>query len=186
LAAEEVVMAKTDGVRRATGRDRAEWFALLDGWGAAGRPYREIAGWLTGEHALSRWWAQKLVVEYEQARGVRAPGVRRDGTFEVSASKTVAAPAERALDAFVDARLRRKWLPDAKLRLVRREAGKSARFDWDGGGTRVSVTVAAKGPSKATVTVAHDRIPAAREAETRKKMWRERLGELKSLLEARA
>ena len=61
---------------------------MLDAWGAAGRPYREIADWLTGQHDLSNWWAQKLIVEYEQARGLRPPGVRPDGTFEVSASKT--------------------------------------------------------------------------------------------------
>jgi hypothetical protein len=53
---------------------REEWFAVLDQWGAAGRPYREIASWLTGEHGLSAWWAQKLIVEYEQARGIRGQG----------------------------------------------------------------------------------------------------------------
>ena len=101
-------MGKIDGVRRATGRDRDEWFALLDAWGAAGRPYREIAGWLTGEHGISDWWAQKLIVEYEQARGLRPPGVRPDGTFEVSASKTMAVPVERLFDAFINSRQRKK------------------------------------------------------------------------------
>lgn len=45
--------AAGDGVRRGTGRDRDEWFALLDAWGAASRQYREIVAWLTGEHDLS-------------------------------------------------------------------------------------------------------------------------------------
>ena len=91
--------ASVDGVRKATGRTRAEWFAELDGWGAAGRPYREIAAWLSGAHGLSRWWAQKLIVEYEQERGVRPPNVRRDGSFEIGASKTVAVPVDRVLQA---------------------------------------------------------------------------------------
>lgn len=30
-------MERIAAVRRATGRDRDEWFALLDAWGAAGR-----------------------------------------------------------------------------------------------------------------------------------------------------
>src|SRR5918996_3431446 len=98
------------GVRRATGRDRDEWFALLDAWGAAGRPFREIADWLTGEHDLSGWWAQKLIVEYEQARGLRPAGLRPGGTFSVTASKTVGVPVERLFEAFADARLRRSWL----------------------------------------------------------------------------
>lgn len=46
-------MAKVTGVRRATGRGRDEWFALLDRWGAVGRPYREIADWLTAKHGIS-------------------------------------------------------------------------------------------------------------------------------------
>ena|SRR6266508_6912405 len=92
------------GVRRVTGRDRAEWFELLDAWGAAGRPFREIADWLTGEHALSRWWAQKLIVEYEQARGLRPAGVRPSGTFAVTASKTVGVLVDR--DGFL---IERRW-----------------------------------------------------------------------------
>ncbi|HEX2027200.1 MAG TPA: hypothetical protein VHF25_04295 [Nitriliruptorales bacterium] len=41
------------GVRAGTGRDREQWFALLDAWGAPRRAYREISDWLTGEHGLS-------------------------------------------------------------------------------------------------------------------------------------
>ncbi|HTE65790.1 MAG TPA: hypothetical protein VK736_05985, partial [Candidatus Binatia bacterium] len=98
-------------LRRSTGRDRGEWFALLDDWGAAGHAYREIADWLRGEQGVSSWWAQKLIVEYEQARGLRDAGVRHDGTFTIGASKTVAAPVERVFQAFADADLRERWLP---------------------------------------------------------------------------
>src|SRR5919198_4032697 len=87
--------ARPGALERTTGRDRQGWFAVLDTWGAAGRPYREIADWLTSEHGLTDWWAQKLIVEYEEARGIRPAGVRRDGTFEVGASKMVAADIDR-------------------------------------------------------------------------------------------
>jgi uncharacterized protein DUF4287 len=70
-------MSMIDGVQRSTGRGRGEWFALLDAWGASGRRYREIADWLMGEHDLSRWWAQNLIVEYEQARGLRPQACAR-------------------------------------------------------------------------------------------------------------
>lgn len=177
-------MPKVDGVRRATGRDRDEWFALLDEWGAKGRPFREIADWLTGEHDLTKWWAQKLIVEYEQARGLRPPGVRPDGTFEVTASRTVAVPVERLFDAFTDARQRKKWLPDKRMSLRTSRRGHSARFDWDDGSTRVNVDFIDKGPSKSTVAVAHGRLIDAGEVETTKTMWKERLGRLKSFLES--
>jgi hypothetical protein len=171
------------GMRRATGRDRAGWFAVLDAWGAAGRPYREIAAWLTGEHGLSSWWAQKLIVEYEQARGLRAAGVRPDGTFTVGASTTVAVPAERLFAAFVDAEVRELWLPGAAMRERTSQPGRSARFDWDDGATRVNVSVAAAGEARSQAAVEHERLPDARAAEETKAYWRERLDVLKTVLE---
>lgn len=172
------------GVRRATGRERDQWFALLDAWGATGRPFREIAGWLMAEHDLSRWWAQKLIVEYEQARGLRPAGVRPGGTFSVTASKTVGAPVERLFEAFVDAKLRKRWLPGVKMRARTRERGRSARFDWKDGGTRVNATFLAKGEAKSQVSVEHTQLPDARSAEKMKEFWRERLPRLKGLLES--
>ena len=177
-------MAKPDGVTRATGRARAQWFALLDAWGAIDRPYREIAAWLTTEHELSRWWAQKLIVEYEQDRGVRSPGVRRDGTFEVGASKTIGVPVERLFDAFVDTRRRKKWLTNGQMKLRSSEPGRSARFDWEDGTTAVRVDFSEKAPSKSSVAVLHQRLTDEAEASSTKAMWRERLTELKSLLES--
>jgi hypothetical protein len=175
-----------EGMRRATGRDRGGWFAVLDAWGAAGRPYQEIAAWLTGEHGLSSWWAQKLIVEYEQARGLRAAGVRPDGTFTVGASKTVAVPAERLYAAFVDAEVRELWLPGAAIRERTSQPGRSARFDWDDGATRVNVSVAAAGEAKSQAAVEHERLPDARAAEEAKAYWRERLDVLKTVLEGGA
>lgn len=170
-------------VRSATGRERDEWFALLDRWGAARRAYREIARWLAAEHGIGRWWAQKLVVEYQQARGVRAPGVRRDGTFEVTASKTVAVPIRRLFDAFVDARRRKKWLTDGRMALEGSRPPRSARFAWEAGPSRVRVELAGRGPSKSTVSVAHGGLPEARAAETMKTRWKARLAKLKTQLE---
>ena len=167
----------------ATGRDRAEWFAVLDEWGAPNRSYRAIAGWLTTEHGVSAWWAQKLIVEYEQARGLRDAGVRPDGTFAGGASKTIAVPVVRLFDAFVDATLRERWLPGVVLHERTAQPGRSARFDWDDGASRVNVTFAPVADEKSQVAVEHDHLPDARAAAERKAFWRERLAELKAMLE---
>lgn len=91
--------AGEDAVRAATGRERSEWFALLDGADAATWPHKDIADWLSGEHGVDGWWAQNLTVAYEQARGIRAPGQRQDGRFEASVSRTVALDTADALQA---------------------------------------------------------------------------------------
>lgn len=177
-------MAKPATVRMATGRDRDEWFALLDKWGAPGRPYREISDWLTGKHAISRWWAQKLIVEYEQERGLRSPGARRNGTFEVSASKTLAVPVGDLFDAFVNPRRRNSWLTDGKMKLQDSTARRSARFAWEDGESRVKVDFERKDSTRSTVVVAHDKLTKAGDAQEMKTRWRERLNELKAYLES--
>jgi hypothetical protein len=177
-------MAKAPAVQRATGRDRDEWFALLDEWGAGGREFRVIADWLTGEHRISKWWAQKLIVEYEQERGLRPPGIRPNGTFEVSATRTVAVPVKRAFDAFVNTRDRKKWLTDGQMTLRTSQPAQSARFDWEDGSTRVNVVFSEKGPSKSSVAVAHQKLADPAEAEKTKAVWKLRLAELKSFLES--
>ena len=172
------------GVERATGRDRQEWFDLLDSWGAAGRPFREIADYLKSEHDLSHWWAQKLIVEYEQARGLRPAGVRPGGTFSVTASKTVGVPVGRLFEAFTDARQRRRWLSGGKMRVRISERGRSARFDWEDGSTRVNATFLSQGRGKSQVAVEHTHLRDSRSAEKMKAHWRERLAALKDLLES--
>jgi len=170
-------------IKRTTGRDREGWFEALDGWGAVGRPYREIFEWLTTEHGLSDWWAQKIIVEYEQARGVRDPGSRGDGTYTVTASKSIAAPAERVFEAVVDPDVRARWLPDLALRERTSRPSRSARFDCGDDGERVNVTIDAAGESRCQIGVEHARLVSNGAADTAKAAWRDRLAALKTLLE---
>ncbi|NEE01484.1 DUF4287 domain-containing protein [Phytoactinopolyspora halotolerans] len=169
--------------RRAAGRTYADWFALLDEWGAAGRPFREIADWLEAEHEISSWWAQKLIVEYEQARGLRQPGVRPGGTFTVGTSKTVRVPVERLYDAVLRPEDRARWLPGVVLHHRTSRPRRSARFDWADDGTRVSFTFEAEGGAKSRLAVEHERLPDPETAERVKAFWRARLTALKTVLE---
>jgi hypothetical protein len=170
-------------VRAATGRGWEDWFATLDGWGAATRTHREIARRLRNEHQVAGWWAQSLTVAYERARGLRAPGQRPNG-WSVTASKTVAVPVERLFEAFAGERVRERWLPGAKMRKRTATAPKSARFDWEDGSTRVVVGFVSKGEAKSQVGLEHERLPDAETAEEMKAWWRERVSALKRLLEA--
>ena len=182
---EQLPLATSDGsIRERTGRGWEEWFDLLDQWGAASRTHREIARWVAEQQGVEplAWNVQAVAGSYELARGVRAVGEKPDG-FAVTASKTMAVPAERLYEAFVDESRRERWLPDGKL--VERTAtkAKSARFDWGDGETRVSVFFEAKGEAKSTVALEHTRLADAQEAERMKAFWRERLTALKSQVE---
>ena len=166
-----------------TGRPWEEWFALLDAWDATARTHTEIARHLRDDLGVPGWWSQTVTVAYEQARGLRKPHERPDG-WSVGASKTIAVPVERLYRAFFDEGERERWLPGARLGLRTTRENRGARFDWADGTTRLVVDFAAKGDAKSTVALAHERIPVADEAVRRKRFWRERLAELKRILEA--
>jgi hypothetical protein len=174
-----------DVVRDRTGKTWSEWFGLLDRWGGADRSHAEIAAWLRAEHGVSGWWAQSVTVAYERARGLRAPGQQRGGLFEVTASKTIAVPVDRLFAAFADEDRRGRWLPGAELRERTSQPGRSARYDWQDGSTRVNVYFAEKGPARSHVAVQHVRLASADAAEEAKAFWRERLAALKQALEDR-
>lgn len=91
-----------DVIERATGFRREHWFDLLDNEGAASWLHPEIAAWLASHEAITSWWAQHVAVAYEQARGIRRPGQRQDGSFEVSVSRTVALDETIALNDLAD------------------------------------------------------------------------------------
>ena len=171
-----------DAIRRRTGHGWEHWFDLLDEWGGTQRSHTDAARWLREEQATGGWNAQAIVVSYERARGLRAVGEHADG-FTVTASKTVAVPVDRLYEAFVDDALRRQWLPDAELSERTATKPKSARFDWDGGDTRVVVGFEAKGDAKSTASLAHEKLPDAGAAERMKAFWRERVAVLKATLE---
>jgi uncharacterized protein YndB with AHSA1/START domain len=182
-ATEGPALSVSDEVIRArTGRGWEAWFDLLDEWGAADRPTKEIRRWIEEEHGIEGWGAAAVSVTYQRARGLRAVGEGPDG-FTVTASKTVAVPVDRLYDAFVDASLRTRWLPDGDLRARTAVQPRSARFDWGDGGSRVNVTFVPKGDARSSVALGHERLPSGEEAERMKAYWRERVSALKAELE---
>jgi uncharacterized protein YndB with AHSA1/START domain len=181
LAQADEILAESR-LREATGKGWDQWFAILDRWGARKRKHPEIARFLMEERGVPGWYAQSITVGYERARGMRLKHQQGTG-FSVSASKTIAVPLEVLYEAIVDDAQRRRWLREATVSLRTSQPRRSARYDWEDGPTRVIFSFEAKGASKSTIHVEHAKLPDADDAETMKATWRERLAELKQLLE---
>jgi len=179
-----VLATSDEAIRGRTGRGWEEWFDLLDDWGAPERSHREIARWVAEQQGVDplAWNAQAVAHSYERARGLRAVGEHPDG-FRITAQKTIAVPVGRLYDAFLDEALRSRWLPEADLRVRTASAPRSARFDWGDGDTRVNVIFVAKGETKSTAALQHERLADAQEAERMKSFWRARVAALKEVLE---
>ncbi|MFH5821293.1 hypothetical protein [Georgenia sp. AZ-5] len=177
--------AGDERLKAATGRSREEWYALLDEAGAQEWDHGHIARWLGGEHDVDAWWAQGVTVGYEQARGLREPGQRRDGTFEAGVTKTVYATPEHVWPHLVDDDLRSDWL-DVDMPVTGVTEPRSVRFQADDG-SRVTITLDALAPgrdgrAKVRVAVAHTRLrDGDRVAET-KRFWKDALAGLAAQL----
>jgi uncharacterized protein YndB with AHSA1/START domain len=172
-----------EAVLEATGRAYEAWFADLDAAGATERTHGQIAALLQDERGVAHWWAQNITVAYEHARGLRPVGGQRDGTFTISASKTVGVPLERLYEIFMDPAQRQGWLPGVTLGERTSQPGRSARFDVGDDGSRIVVGFTAKGDGRSQVALTHERLPSAEVAEAARATWRESLSALKTRLE---
>jgi hypothetical protein len=108
----------------------------------------------------------------------------RPGEFSASASRTLAVPLAKAYAAWMDEKLRQRWLPGAKMEITTATPGKSIRAKWNGG-TRLSVGFYSKGPGRAQVAVDHGKLANSRESAKMKSYWLAALNRLQETLEAR-
>jgi len=169
-------------LKRGSGKALRKWLEILDAWGASERGHTEIARWLVAEHGIGGWWSQSVTVGYEKARGMR-PTKPLPGAIELSVTRTIEADPGRVSDAFTDASLRARWLPDAPISVRTSKRGKSARFDCDDPQSLVAFNMMAKGDGKKQLSLGHVKLPDAASAARLKSMWRERLTALKQMLE---
>src|SRR5438045_2272828 len=161
----------SDAALAKTGKTWPQWFKILDAEGAKKLDHRGIVAVLAERHGVGPWWQQMLAVGYEQARGLRAKHERPDG-FQISASKTIAAPAAELFTAWTDDKRRRRWLPDAKLTIRKATSPKSIRITWKDS-TNFEVMLYPKAGGRTLITVQQSRLPSAAAGERMKKFWRD-------------
>jgi uncharacterized protein YndB with AHSA1/START domain len=169
-------------VRAKTGCDWKQWVGALDYAGAADWSHRAIAEHVAEKYRLSGWWAQTVTVGYERIKGLREVGQRRSGAFEANKSRTFAVPVAELFAAWADGRRRKRWLPEAGLKVRKATPDRSMRITWPDG-TSVELWFVAKGEAKSTVQVQHTKLAGREEAERRKAYWAERLHALAGLLQ---
>ena len=173
-----------EAVSAKTGKTWPQWFAILDQAGAKKWSHKAIVNHLNQEHGVGSWWQQMVTVAYEQARGLRAKHQKPDG-YEISGSKTIAVPMATLFKAWLDEKIRHRWLPDADTGFTIRKAtpNKSIRIIWVDGQTRVDVNFYPKGNDKSQVALNHGKLKNAKEAAAKKAYWAEQLERLKNQLE---
>lgn len=172
-----------EAVKARTGKKWAEWFKILDAAGAKNMEHRAIVALLTERYKLPPWWRQMVTVGYEQARGKREKHQKPEG-YEISSSRTLAAPVSAAFEAWEDQKARKRWLGEADLVVRKATPDKSMRITWPDQRTSVVVNFYPKGAGKSQVTVQHSRLADAKAAERMEAYWGKALDRLKEFVEA--
>jgi uncharacterized protein YndB with AHSA1/START domain len=179
----EHLVPQTDAsLRENTGRGWREWLRILDAWGAKERKHGDVVNHLLDEYGVPGWWAQSITIGYERARGLRAKYQTLSGSFQVSTSKTFPISVGKLFKAFAEAPQRNRWLERGTLKLRTSQRGKSARYDFRDGISRVVAFFDPKDRNRTTVTVQHEKLPDAGAVEGMRAFWKERLTRLGEIL----
>lgn len=165
-----------EAVKAKTGRDWADWCAVLDSSGARELSHPEIVRVVDTMHDAGGWWSQMVTVGYERLRGLRLTGQRRAGAFGASKSKTLPVAAETVHPCFTDPEKRRRWL-DEDVEIRTATAPKSVRMTWPDG-TGVEVWITTKGEAKCSVAIEHTKLDSPDAVAEKKEFWGTALGRL--------
>jgi hypothetical protein len=95
-------------VKGKTGCTWERWVRALDKHGAEQMSHREIAALVREKYKTDSWWSQTVAVGYERIKGLRARGQQRNGTFQISKSRTYNVPVATLFEAWTDARVRQR------------------------------------------------------------------------------
>src|SRR4051812_33967045 len=94
-----------------TGYDLEHWFGVLDKKNARTKTHAQIFSEVANIKALAslgEWNQNLLTTTYEWKRGIKGRGEKKDG-YEISVSKTIAAPLSVLYDSLVSKTKRNKW-----------------------------------------------------------------------------
>jgi len=169
-----------EAVEAKTGKNWSRWFKHLDAAGAKKMTHQEIVSHLSDKHDVRPWWQQMVAVTYEQARGLRDVHEKPSG-YEISVSRTIAAPVSKAFKAWTDEKTRKQWLA-ADFTVRKSTNNKTLRITW-ADGTDLVAAFYSKDKTKCQVVAQHAKLKDAKAGTKMKKFWADALDRLKDLLE---
>ncbi|MCT1601589.1 hypothetical protein M3E18_11185 [Kocuria sp. p3-SID1433] len=176
---------KAGAIERATGTSWPEWRRIMADGGAADADHAGLAR--IAHDAMDErlenpgWWAQSVAVAYEQDTGRRVKGQASDGSFQVSATRTLPGTMDEVFDAWLARAQELTEIDGTEIVDGPRETGTPKRRHWRIGladGTRAVVSAEGKGEGRAFLTATHTKLPSAEQLERWRTVWKDQLAGL--------
>lgn len=176
---------RAPAITQATGVEWGRWAEILDGAGGADLPHKELA---QAAHAAmpaavdnAGWWAQSVAVAYEQWIGRRIPGQAHDGTFQVSATRTMPGTMREVFDRWCELTGDLTELDGLTVTDGPRTSGTDKRLHWGvtlADGSRGNVDVSPKSADKTLVAASQVNLTNPDAVERWRAFWKGRIKEL--------
>lgn len=172
-----------EALAQRTGKNWAQWFAVLEKAGAKKMAHTEIARHLHETQNVPGWWCQMIAVGYEQAHGMRKQYEGCSGTFNANCSRTFDAGISALYRAFADDKARASWLAGDRLEISTARSNKNVRGAWNKS-SRVEFRFTPKGASKTQIAVDHMNLASSAEVAKMKAFWAKNLERLREKFSA--
>ncbi|MBW3664998.1 MAG: DUF4287 domain-containing protein [Actinobacteria bacterium] len=156
-------------IRDRTGRGWDEWRELIDAWPGHDEGHGAVAAWLQAEHDVDGWWAQAVTLGWERITGRRLRHQMVDGTFTANRSATITVEVDSLRELLLDADGRELLFPGIDVELRSRPTSKNVRLGLGDG--IVQIAIVPRDDDRATVHVAHEKLPTADEVTLWKEFW---------------
>ncbi|MDO5618120.1 hypothetical protein [Kocuria sp.] len=173
---------KAAAIADATGLQWARWAQILDDAGGAQLTHKQLAEVAYAAMPASvdngGWWAQAVTVAYEQWIGRRVPGQAHDGTFQVSATRTVTGDMQEVFDRWCALAADLTQLDGTEVKDGPRTSGTAKRLHWGVtlvDGSRGSVDVSQKSADKVLVAASQVNLKAADQVDRWRAVWKDQL-----------
>ncbi|HVF69755.1 MAG TPA: hypothetical protein VNA13_04300 [Xanthomonadales bacterium] len=166
-----------EAVRKATGKSWDEWFKILDEGKVSEMPHKEIVLWLWDKGLVkSGWWAQSIVVGYEQKIGRRVAGQIAEGNFSTATSATLAGTMDSVLKQWEKLVKGKTEFGKVKIEGESRISVTPKWRYWKADlvdTSKINVDISEKGSRKIGLSVTHYKLPDKKAIDTWKAYWKE-------------
>lgn len=162
-------------IKKATGKSRDEWIALLTKIKAETLSHKEIAAKLYDDYNVKGWWAQMLTVEFERSIGRREVGQSCEGDFGTSVNKTLAGTMDSALSNWQKLVGDRREFDGVAFA---HEPNITETLKWRywrvslADNSKININIMQKNPEKAAFSLQHEKLQNQNDIERWKKYWK--------------